>query len=209
MKFIRNKFLYPIIVFALVLAGYFYFTKTTHQEEPSIPPQFKNFPVSEIYKGTPAPADLASSPIGHTFRTILTEEAKTGPNFAGHYTVVEWGCGSECQNFAIVDAITGKIYSPSFPSENGQEFDLNSRLIVINPLANIRGYDGSVADWARIKYYEWTGTELKLLAVYRVFDNKLVEASLSEGDPSIPDWAKQSESCETVGGKIFCKSKSK
>ena len=35
-----------------------------------------------------------------------------GPNFAGHYIVVTWPCGSPCEMMAIVDAATGKVYSP-------------------------------------------------------------------------------------------------
>jgi len=37
-----------------------------------------------------------------------------GPNFAGHYFVIRWGCGSECLMMAIVDARTGKVYDPPF-----------------------------------------------------------------------------------------------
>lgn len=36
----------------------------------------------------------------------------SAPNFAGHYFVIRWGCGSNCLMMAIVDAETGKIYNP-------------------------------------------------------------------------------------------------
>jgi len=36
----------------------------------------------------------------------------SGPNFAGHYFVIRWGCGSDCLMMAIIDAKTGKVYSP-------------------------------------------------------------------------------------------------
>jgi hypothetical protein len=35
-----------------------------------------------------------------------------GPNFAGHYIVVTWGCGSQCVMGAIVDLKTGIVYDP-------------------------------------------------------------------------------------------------
>jgi hypothetical protein len=35
-----------------------------------------------------------------------------GPNFAGHYIVVTWACGSPCEMMAIVDAATGRVYNP-------------------------------------------------------------------------------------------------
>ena len=39
-----------------------------------------------------------------------------GVNFAGHYVVASWGCGTGCAQFAIIDAITGDLYAPPFDS---------------------------------------------------------------------------------------------
>jgi hypothetical protein len=36
--------------------------------------------------------------------------AKSDVQFAGHYTIPQWGCGSACGVFVIVDSITGTIY---------------------------------------------------------------------------------------------------
>jgi hypothetical protein len=46
------------------------------------------------------------------FRTRLREDSRTGTNFAGHYTVVFWGCGTGCAQLAVVDARTGRVYWP-------------------------------------------------------------------------------------------------
>ncbi|MBI4479763.1 MAG: hypothetical protein HY651_07040 [Acidobacteria bacterium] len=35
-----------------------------------------------------------------------------GPNFAGHYFVITWGCGTGCLGIVVVDAITGRIFPP-------------------------------------------------------------------------------------------------
>jgi hypothetical protein len=35
-----------------------------------------------------------------------------GPNFGGHYFVVNWGCGTGCLMMVVVDAITGHVYPP-------------------------------------------------------------------------------------------------
>ena len=32
-----------------------------------------------------------------------------GPNYAGHYRVVVWGCGTSCAMFAVVDLRNGKV----------------------------------------------------------------------------------------------------
>jgi hypothetical protein len=51
---------------------------------------------------------------------------KVGPNFAGHYIVVQWGCGTSCVMMVIVDALTGKIYDIplGFGREGGQRIVL-------------------------------------------------------------------------------------
>jgi hypothetical protein len=58
---------------------------------------------------TPAPVDAASAEYGVRFRTALSRAAAGGPNFAGHFTVVTWGCGTACQVTAVVDAVTGAL----------------------------------------------------------------------------------------------------
>jgi hypothetical protein len=35
---------------------------------------------------------------------------RVGPNFAGHYAVIEWGGGTGTGTFVIVDVKTGKIF---------------------------------------------------------------------------------------------------
>jgi hypothetical protein len=45
-------------------------------------------------------------------RTALREGAKDGSNFAGHFTIVGWGCGGGCLDFGILDAENGHVYFP-------------------------------------------------------------------------------------------------
>ncbi len=50
--------------------------------------------------------------VGHdarSFRTMILEGSAYGMNFAGHYTIVHWGCGSSCWDWAMVDRATGKV----------------------------------------------------------------------------------------------------
>lgn len=97
-------------------------------------PEFSKYqvPYGEIFTGTPAPIDLTSFKGANTYRTKLTEGAKQGPNFAGHYTVVSFGCGTQCQDNWVIDATTGKIHA-RFPSIIGQNYRLNSFLMIVNP----------------------------------------------------------------------------
>ena len=48
------------------------------------------------------------------FQTMIREAAADGPNFAGNFTVAEWGCGAGCVSVAIIDAATGSIYRGPF-----------------------------------------------------------------------------------------------
>ncbi len=97
---------------------------------------------------------------------MLREHSKEGPNFAGHYTVVFWGCGTACRELAIVDANTGKVVFPSkmkyvdyhkiTDDSEPIEHQLGSRLLVVRGAPN-------EADKTGIFYYIWDGRDLRLL----------------------------------------------
>jgi hypothetical protein len=86
-------------------------------------PRFEDYPVTEIFRGIPAAPQLVTA-TERMYRTVIRNgvskgfgvmrdgKEQPGPNFAGHYMAVEWACGSPCGMMAIVDAVTGKIYSP-------------------------------------------------------------------------------------------------
>lgn len=102
-------------------------------ERPALP-RFEDFPATESFAGTPARVDLASQPWASLYRTMLREGAAEGPNFAGAYTLVSWGCGTQCQQWAVVDARTGRVHGFPFDSGLGVDFRPDSRLVVVNPL---------------------------------------------------------------------------
>jgi hypothetical protein len=91
-------------------------------------PRFKDYLVTDIFHGTPVAPHLAT-PTERLFRTRIRDgvtkglgvmregKEQPGPNFAGHYIVIEWGCGSPCGMMAIVDALTGKVYTPPISPE--------------------------------------------------------------------------------------------
>ena len=87
------------------------------------------------------------------FRTRIMDGATEGTNFADRYTVVTWGCGTECQTGVAIDRVTGKlIWLPT--AAYGYNFDRDSRLLVVNPNARedyLRVSDltgtGKLPDW--------------------------------------------------------------
>ena len=97
-------------------------------------PDFSQFRVTkeEMLKGKPAPVDLSSYKGAKSYKTKLKEGAKAGPNFAGHYTIISFGCGTQCQDNWLIDAKTGKILN-RFSSTVGTKQQLGSALLIINP----------------------------------------------------------------------------
>lgn len=77
----------------------------------------------------------------------------TGLNFAGHYCFVYWGCGSNCQDSAVVDLITGIVY-PGITASLGYNIKRNSKLIIVNP-------DGDSTDCAFCKSEYWLWNNIK------------------------------------------------
>ena len=145
------------LLLALILAG------------PSLPGssafRFEDFSTDvEVVTSPASPA--VSSGKARRYRTILRRASKESPDFAGHYRVVKWGCGTCCSEFAILDLKTGEAwFAPFFiacgyppgssESDAGLLYRADSRLFVAAGARNERGWG--------IYYYRWTGRELELL----------------------------------------------
>jgi len=132
-------------------------------------PRFEQFPTKVEAVHAPAAVQIKSRD-ARTFRTVLREGAKAGPNFAGHYTVVTWGCGTACQRLAIVDALTGEVFFPpqlqpnsySMVTDGSEPFEyrLESALLIVTGAPMDKEDAGTF-------YYHWTGKSLKQLRYVR------------------------------------------
>lgn len=80
-------------------------------------PKFEDFP-AKIFSGQNALPDLRSNATARTFRSRLAQWAKEKPNFAGHYILATWGCGTDCTHIALIDARTGRIFHPPGATTN-------------------------------------------------------------------------------------------
>jgi hypothetical protein len=137
-------------------------------------PRFRDYRVRNIYHGEPARPIITKG--FREVRTRIRQGAKSDVEFAGHYTIPRWGCGTECNGFVIVDSISGKVYDGfgvaglpfAWVEEHGgdeviprMEFYPNSRLLKINACPNEENcglYDYEMID----------GKGLKLLRVNRL-----------------------------------------
>jgi hypothetical protein len=99
-----------------------------------IPPSFQEYAV-QVASIRTTRLDLKSHPVGRTFPTVLRRGVRqNGVNFAGSFSLVEWGCGSDCRWFAIVDLRNGRIYrDSSFALLRGAQYRADSALFVANP----------------------------------------------------------------------------
>ena len=120
------------------------------------PPQFEDFPVTTVYKGPHAPVDLSSNPEAATYRTRLREGAKKPPNFAGHYVLVDWGCGTQCAVYMMVDAKNGSVFDAP-QALMGAEYRVNSSLFIA--AADVGPTDDSYPG----RYYHWSDGKFNLI----------------------------------------------
>jgi hypothetical protein len=159
-----RKYILPsilLLIFSISVSG-----------QPGRVPKFNQYP-AVVEKARVKSINFQRNPSALTFRTRLSEAIAGGVNFAGHYIVTGWGCGTGCTNAAIIEARTGDVIWPdqfmnidaSYGdgySDEQIEYKKNSRLLIIH------GRPGSKNENAKIPpsgdhYYEWRGNRLHLL----------------------------------------------
>jgi hypothetical protein len=140
-------------------------------------PTFEEFSVPEVFQGKPVAPRLKGS--SEELRTRINEAAKEGPDFAGHYTIVIWGCGSACALMAIINTQTGAAkegpfrtlghfwtygyYGDTADTEAPYiDYRVNSRLLVL------RGCPEDKEKKCGTYYYEWAKDKFKLLRMIPV-----------------------------------------
>ena len=131
------------------------------------PPRFEQYPAPKNFKGKPAPVNLASHKEARRFRTNLRNSAQEGPNFAGHYTVVTWGCGTACMVFAVVDARTGRVYFPNFAvymgaSDEAIRYRLDSKLFIADDAPDPQE-NATAPPGRKTNYYKWENNRFVLI----------------------------------------------
>jgi hypothetical protein len=118
-------------------------------------PSFEKYPATQIFSGKPAQPILRD---WREFRTRIREGAKTGPNFAGHLTIVRWGCGTACVVTVFVDAVTGMIFQLPFGSMTTHDFVIDEEVIEAkrdSRLLVVRGCPGEKLKKCGTYYFLW------------------------------------------------------
>jgi hypothetical protein len=150
-------------------------------------PRFEDYLVAAVFTGTPAsPKSVPASKedlekirngIEKGWGVFYENEERKGANFAGHFILIKWNCGSSCLGMTVVDAKTGDIFPPpdttnccdvnfkllhslTYPGQTPQppevQFRVNSNLLTIksNSLPSNLPYT---------YYYIWQGNRWTLL----------------------------------------------
>lgn len=136
-----------------------------------ISPKFEDYAV-KVKTTSKFQIDLQSHPDARQYRTRLTEAAKEKVNFAGHYILTSWGCGSNCLTIAIIDSVTGKVHFPKqlntltvgiapLIEDEPLEFQKNSTLLVVKGAPGSENADSQ--NQTGVYYYLWESGALKLL----------------------------------------------
>lgn len=123
---------------------------------------FQHYQAVADFKSVPAKPVLIT-PRSHANRTQIRTQAANGPNFAGHFTLAKWGCGSPCLAFVIIDARSGTVYDPGFSvgcaDKKGMganiEFKVSSSLLITTGFSQEGG--------CGTDFYEWDGRSLNFL----------------------------------------------
>jgi hypothetical protein len=140
-------------------------------------PRFEDYAVQEKWGGTAASVRF-QTPSDREFRTQFINASKDPPNFAGHYRVATWGCGTDCLQGGIVDLSTGQLlplpHSKNWPgkwdlcgSVTGGEWDQAvqtlpaSRLLIVN-CSDAYGRDGGT--YLRTSYFVFENGKFRKIA---------------------------------------------
>ncbi|MBX3245504.1 MAG: hypothetical protein KF685_13710 [Acidobacteria bacterium] len=125
-------------------------------------PGFVDYP-AKVEKPRAKAVNLSSHKDARLFRTRLREGFREGPNFAGHYTIVIWGCGTACLSGAVIDMRTGRVYFPpelggigaiSFEFEEALTYNEHSRLLIVRGIPGPNGAESEDTEEGAY-YYEW------------------------------------------------------
>lgn len=161
----------PLSCFGAEEPDYFDENTIRYSDLPDNPPKFEMYRSGAKYSGRLAAPDVKSHRRSRQFRSMIRRGAESGPNFAGHYTIVSWGCGSGCISYAIVDARTGKVYHPeNFDSVDTINLDFDAlaepegdlvKFRVDSYLLVVIGGINEDPDLRGISYFIWKNNQLK------------------------------------------------
>lgn len=128
-------------------------------------PRFENYKTVSVYNGKSARVNLRSHKEARRFRTALRSIATGGANFAGHYAIGYWGCGTQCLRIGVVDLKTGRAFVAPFYTAFGISYRKDSNLLIVEPSESTEDWkiDGKLPEAYKPRYYLWKNNRLRLI----------------------------------------------
>ncbi|MBO0357525.1 hypothetical protein J0X19_06175 [Hymenobacter sp. BT186] len=124
---------------------------------------FAEFPAKASFRSNAVAPDFTTNKQAKRHITRIKESAQQPANFAGHYRLVTWGCGSNCQQSVLVDQRTGRIYDAP-ETALGLSYQLTSRLLITDYYIDSEDQTYLVNSAYPIpEFYEWTGSRFQKL----------------------------------------------
>ena len=133
-----------------------------------IQPSFESYPANIAHPRDTSQLVLTTR-LAKKYKSVITAEAAKPVNFAGHYRVATWGCGTDCRGFAIINKHTGVVYTlPGVEyvagvmgnEEERLAFKADSKLFIMTGIQNDK-VEGKF-------YYIWGKEKLTLLAKHPI-----------------------------------------
>jgi len=82
-------------------------------------------PTDRVFQGQVRLPDFAGRDRKYaSFRTRIREGMSTGPDFAGHYAIIQIGCGTGCSFVLVGDVATGQVYDFPYGGEEYQQMQI-------------------------------------------------------------------------------------
>ncbi len=139
----------------------------TKSEQKVDAPTFEQYGV-KVSSAKPKPIVFTGNKDARMFRTRLNAALKDGVNFADHYIVAFWGCGSSCLQGAVIDTHTGIVYFPKKLAGIGTGFGVGGTEMADEPLQYrkdsrlfvLTGYAAD-SEVSGITYLVWEGTRFR------------------------------------------------
>lgn len=111
--------------------------------------RFSDYPVAAPAAFKPRHPDFRLAPAGASaYKRQIKLGARAGAVFAGRVAITTWGCGTRCENWAMVDLSSGHIVWPEAPFQPLQynlpceakllEYRLDSRMLSLHRLEGDR-----------------------------------------------------------------------
>jgi len=127
---------------------------------------FGKFTVEYVFSGQTSLPDFSGRDRRFSlYRTRLIDGLRQGPNFAGHFSVIQFGCGTQCTVAFIANNKTGRVHEFPRGGEDNLElqlaFQLDSRLLIAQWIS--RSGETFAESRCVVEYFAWENGQAVLL----------------------------------------------